>query len=334
MTQEDLLQRIERQPEQWKQDCKSRLDLDQAHHKAGLVKDVVAIANSPGNETGYIFYGVDLSATQPIVGLHCSYDDATLQQIVSGKLERPVSFLYYELTVGDAEVGVIAIPPSRRRPHIIRANYDFLREGQIPIRRGSSTTWAGSDDIREMLLDASADASQDLRDLVLDAGQDSVRTSTLALRAWDYAKEVGDSEAEKWLRHEFTGLSEGEVEEDEIPKYRQAKSYVTTAPLNPYALLRGSLETLASTRPGEFQETIVKFGHSIAQLEDMVAMTEQRKGLLCRQKRMPAADGSEVDAWFYFEPDSIRQIVARIRDRISRWLMDLRDSGPPPDSTS
>jgi hypothetical protein len=328
MTPEKLLRMINSQPEHWKQDCKSRLDLDTGYHKAELVKDVVAIANSPGDEPGYIFYGVDLSAAEPIVGLHRSYDDATLQQIVSGKLERPVSFLYYEVPVGEAQVGVIAIPPSRRRPHILRVTYEHLREGQIPIRRGSSTTWAGYEDLQEMTLGASTDASQDLRDLILAAGQDSVRASTLALRAWDYAKRFGDTEAEEWLRHEFTGLSEGEVEEDAIPTYRKAKSYVTTAPLNPYALLQGSLETIAATKSGDFQETTVRLGDSITQLEEMVAMTERRKGVLCRQKRVPAADGSEVNAWFYFEPDSIRLIVGRIRDRISRWLMNLSADGP------
>ena len=136
-------------PEQPKLDLKADLRLDNDHLKAEFVKDVVAVANSPG-ETGFLLYGVDSTLPDPIVGISRSFDDATLQQMVNSKVERPVAFLYYEQQFDARKVGVVVIPPSSLRPHIVGSPIGNLKEGQIPIRRGSSTTWATAEDLAEM----------------------------------------------------------------------------------------------------------------------------------------------------------------------------------------
>ena len=113
------------------------------------MKDVTAIANTPGG-TGYLLYGVDLSRSDPIAGMPQSFDDARLQQTVNSRVNPPISFLYYEQDFDGIRVGVVQIPPSASRPHIVSRAVGNLRDGQIPIRRGSSTTWANPTDLAEM----------------------------------------------------------------------------------------------------------------------------------------------------------------------------------------
>jgi AbiTii/Putative DNA-binding domain len=310
-------------PEQWKQDCKSTLRLDNPYLKAELIKDIVSIANSPGDQAGYLFFGVDLAADNPIAGLSQTYDDATLQQIVAGRVDRPVSFLYYEVAVGEVTVGVVAIPPSRRRPHIIRADYEHLREGTILVRRGSSTTFANADDIREMIAGSTTSEGQEIRDIIRSAGDDAVKTSTLALQAWDLSKRLGADETSSWLKSEIIGFTKGDMSEIDIPEYRDCQAFVTFAPINPYALLHGGLDVMAARSPEDFQETTIRFGHSLSQLEEIIAGVPASGGILYRRKTMPTTDGNEAEVWFNFKPDSISWILRRIRDRICSSLMDL-----------
>lgn len=143
------IEELIRAPEQTKLDFKSDLRLDNDHLKAEFVKDVIAVANSPG-DTGFLLYGVDATLPDPIVGISRSFDDATLQQIVNSKVDRPVAFLYYEQQFDARKIGVVVIPPSSLRPHIVSSTTGNLKDGQIPIRRGSSTTRATAEDLAEM----------------------------------------------------------------------------------------------------------------------------------------------------------------------------------------
>jgi hypothetical protein len=58
---------------------------------------------------------------------------------MKGKVEPDIEFLYYELSFGPKVISIIQVSPSRRRPHIIKVDLGKVRNGQIPIRRGSST---------------------------------------------------------------------------------------------------------------------------------------------------------------------------------------------------
>jgi len=127
-------------PEQGLFDWKRDLNLDNDVKKAELVKDVAAIANATVTGSGFVLYGVDPRLPDPVVGMSASYDDAALQQIMERKLEPRVDFLYYDDLYKDGKrIGVLHIPPSKARPHIVARDFGKLREGQILTRHGSST---------------------------------------------------------------------------------------------------------------------------------------------------------------------------------------------------
>ncbi len=66
LTPEEIASLLEHHPEQSKFDCKRTLNLRSEHEKGEFVKDVVGVANAHGDETGYLLYGVDLQASDPI----------------------------------------------------------------------------------------------------------------------------------------------------------------------------------------------------------------------------------------------------------------------------
>lgn len=149
----DEIRRIIREiPEQTHFDWKQRFVFPSTDEQKGeLIKDISAIANSITVESGYIFYGVNGdSDVDPIIGISESYDDARIQQLIKGKMSPAPVFLYYEIIESEKRVGVIHILPTQNRPFIITCNVGKIREGQILIRKGSSTAPISIEDLYEM----------------------------------------------------------------------------------------------------------------------------------------------------------------------------------------
>lgn len=158
LTVEEVLTFLKATPEQAVFDWKSDFVLPSDDEKRGeLLKDICAIANAISTSYGFIFFGVDPRRPDPLVGITKSYDDARLQQLVQGKIDPPVDFLYYEVSVGPKIVAIIQVCPTRRRPHIIRVDLGKIRKGQIVVRRGSSTDGVTLDDLMEFFYGASSD---------------------------------------------------------------------------------------------------------------------------------------------------------------------------------
>lgn len=153
LTFDQIITIVNTSPEQdifdWKRDLNFGSDKFDLTKKSEFVKDIVAIANSTTTESGFIFYGIEVTESIEIYGLTKSYDDATFQQIVSGKVEPKVEFIYYEVSNDSKIIGVIHIPPSDKRPHIVTTNYGKLHVGQILIREGSSTRGINQSDLFE-----------------------------------------------------------------------------------------------------------------------------------------------------------------------------------------
>lgn len=139
LTVGEILTMLSQVPEQHVFDWKRDLSLDNDDKKSEFVKDIAAIANGTTNAPGFIFYGVDADRSGVVPGMSHSYDDANLQQLVSGKITPDVDFLYYEILENGKTIGVVHIPPSRKCPHIIARDFGRLREGQVLVRQGSST---------------------------------------------------------------------------------------------------------------------------------------------------------------------------------------------------
>ncbi len=146
LTIKEILAFLELTPEQQLFDWKRDLSLSK-NHDGEIIKDIAAIANATIKTPGYIFYGVDPNKPDPFIGISHSHDDANIQQLVEGKVDPPIKFLYYEVPHNSTIIGIIHIPPSFKRPHIITMNIGALRAGQIPIRKGSTTAGITQQDL-------------------------------------------------------------------------------------------------------------------------------------------------------------------------------------------
>lgn len=150
LTLDDVMAMLEKTPEQSVFDWKRDLSWDDDNKKSEIVKDIAAVANATTTSAGFIFYGLDAGQPQPIVGMASTYDDAAFQQLLQNKLDPRVDFLYYEFSHGPRTVGVVHIPPSLKRPHIVMRDFGKLRQGQILIRQGSSTRGMSRNELFEI----------------------------------------------------------------------------------------------------------------------------------------------------------------------------------------
>lgn len=119
--------------------------------KSELLKDILAFANSWRRTDAFILVGIEevRGARSTPVGVTTHLDDASLQQFVNAKVQRPVTFSYQSATVDGAEIGVFTIP-LQDRPFYLTKEYGRLRNGVVYIRRGSSTAEATPDEIAKM----------------------------------------------------------------------------------------------------------------------------------------------------------------------------------------
>jgi predicted HTH transcriptional regulator len=97
--------------------------LDDENLKSKFIKDIVCIANAPGDE-GYILLGVESEKGKPrkVVGISHHYDSSDLEAIVNSVIEPPIQFEYYPLNYKGAECALFHIPmtcPPKRRPVIM-----------------------------------------------------------------------------------------------------------------------------------------------------------------------------------------------------------------------
>lgn len=152
----DLFAHILSNNESHKIDFKrDQYSLGDDRQKSELIKDIVSIANTKGAESGYIILGVksELDGSKVKVGITNHFDDAMLQQIVKDKVNPPPTFEYHPYQEEDLSYGIIIIPQSKNRPHIIIKDYGILKKNAIYIRRGSSTDEAGREELEEMILE-------------------------------------------------------------------------------------------------------------------------------------------------------------------------------------
>lgn len=121
------------------------------HQKAELLKDILAFANAFRRATAYILIGVeDVPGGRGIVhGVDRHPDDASLQQFVNAKTNRPVEFRYRAREVDGKQVGVIEIPVQTRPLYLDKA-FGKLKAHAVYVRRGSSTEIASPDEVARM----------------------------------------------------------------------------------------------------------------------------------------------------------------------------------------
>lgn len=127
------------------------------HQRAELVRDIMALANGEyiGDETtAYLFLGVRDDGS--VVDAYSPFfaDSADLQQLINDPLQRKVHFKYEDSTTEDGKTfGVIIIPPSTQRPHVVirdcvpdETGRQLLLAGECWVRAGASKKRALAED--------------------------------------------------------------------------------------------------------------------------------------------------------------------------------------------
>jgi predicted HTH transcriptional regulator len=203
---DEVVALVRKTPEQTAFDWKTDFVLPKNDDAKGeLIKDIAAIANASPSSYGFLVYGVSAKRPDVIVGISEGYDDARLQELIRGKIEPAVEFLYYEVAFATKVVAVIQIHPTRKRPHVIRVDIGRVRKGQIPIRRGSSTDGVTIQDLFEFFYGQSSSYFQNvISRLQLDVAQQ---------RAWNDKMRILQDEADRALRdmEMVAGLPKGSL---------------------------------------------------------------------------------------------------------------------------
>lgn len=146
LSEQELLKRVKTHAEDDLYDWKRTMNVFENEKKRSeFIKDVCAIGNRASHRTltttetysGYLIYGVNPKAPEPIVGIS-EEDDANLQQFIQGKVSPKPNFNYYEVDTSKGLVGVVRVEPSGWLL-TITVEMGTVSEGQIVIRDGSST---------------------------------------------------------------------------------------------------------------------------------------------------------------------------------------------------
>lgn len=119
--------------------------------KSELLKDIIAFANAWRRTDAYILIGIDEVKTgrSNVVGVTKHLDDASVQQFVNSKTNRPVTFSYEIFLFEGVQVGLLRIP-LQDRPIYLKTSYGKLKQHQVYLRRGSSTAVADPDEVAKM----------------------------------------------------------------------------------------------------------------------------------------------------------------------------------------
>ena len=121
------------------------------HGKSELLKDILSFVNAWRRSTAYILIGVEeiKGARSKAVGVSTQLNDADLQQFVNSKTQRPVHFAYRAVHFDSVDIGIIEIP-IQQRPVYVDKTFGKVKQGEVYLRRGSSTATVLPDEIAKM----------------------------------------------------------------------------------------------------------------------------------------------------------------------------------------
>lgn len=156
MNIDELLQLPESEDLDWKERLPRHLigkSGGREEAKASLLKDVIALANSEGQECAYLVYGVkDRITHREVLGIEETLDDADLQTWLENTFDPPPKVALYYLEHQSSKLLVIAVTRSPKYPHVVKTTVGSkLIEGQVWFRRGSKNTVALRDDLARMI---------------------------------------------------------------------------------------------------------------------------------------------------------------------------------------
>lgn len=144
-------------------DCHQESDYldfkEQNYHKDNkveLVKDLIAFANSHSIRNKYIIIGIkeENNVCVDILGIDKKdiRDEAEFQQIIKTYIKEDLVVEYKTINIEGSDLLIIKIPASNNsnRPFMVKTQIANLKENEIYIRKGSSTTLATKKDLEYM----------------------------------------------------------------------------------------------------------------------------------------------------------------------------------------
>lgn len=157
---EDLKPVIETGHETQKIELKERIGCSSRAERADFARMTTAMANT-GGETGYIIVGVvDARRRTPdstawLRGFQVENPDEFERQMIEAIghfIEPPFEVRYQQVYYPETTIylGVLTIPASSHRPHVVKNDGEGIYKGQIFVRRGTQITLASREEIIEM----------------------------------------------------------------------------------------------------------------------------------------------------------------------------------------
>jgi hypothetical protein len=120
-------------------------DLTEERGKASLIKDVLAMANTPRSASSFILLGVKKHTDNSfdLIGLKEHPDEADLQSQFSNRVYPIPRFTYEVLTYDRMQFGALEIPPiTTAGPYLPVVNFGAVSRHAIYFRRGSKNETA------------------------------------------------------------------------------------------------------------------------------------------------------------------------------------------------
>lgn len=119
--------------------------------KVCFLKDILSFANSFRRTDAFVLIGIHAvkNGAKEIVGISDHLDDASIQQFVNSKTNRPIEFAYEVVQYEGKSIGVIHIP-LQNRPFFLTKQLGSIRAGEVWYRLGSSNAIASPDIIVRM----------------------------------------------------------------------------------------------------------------------------------------------------------------------------------------
>lgn len=202
---DQLLQESEGSALDFKRDQYRFSDGASVSDKADLLKDILSFANSFRRSEAFIVLGIAAKhgGKKEIVGIESHLDDASLQQFVNFKTNRPIEFSYGELQYQGATIGIIRIP-IQQRPFYLIERFGSIKPNDVWYRQGSSNTLANPDIVAMMRSGSDAPSTIQYPKLDID---------------------VCDSRSERSLQEAtYVRTNYGIADIDELPDYASANT--------------------------------------------------------------------------------------------------------------
>lgn len=328
-SRDEIIQMVKSYPEQSKFDWKRDLNISSPHKKSEIVKDVIAIANAHGTSDGYILYGVDPKENDPIIGITISSDDASIQQIVSSKIDRYIDFQYFEPEIDGKKIGIIKIIKNQKRPFIVKVDFGVLKKDTILIRRGSSTDFANYDDLQKMYLDPKNIEYVHTRAVaLLEMIHKDTSISFVINEYLEIMKMIEDIGEIEWSNLELKGIpiTMDRQEQSKNFSYRILKGYLSFAEID---LGFYNFDQMRIENSKIFKKLKVFISEPILVLEQYLTNKNKNNYLkmtIPKEQLIGYQDMGIDTFFFYFSSNEIMHALISIKQRILNRLICLSKS--------